>query len=396
MVTYSVILMIFYGLIPPLCSNTKHNVLPIIQPSWSVAPMSIDLSAYPGEGEYISRFSQDSNYIGITWWATRTESSDIGSPLRVVFNMKGEEIKEAVEKGGLLTPKYSKILPDLIPRSFGRLSYSEIIKSGMQSSSFLKEARGWAFDDNFAKGARILLPGIPMSEFPADIGGKRYTLEMWQLFPVSSRLWSLELPDPFASIYMVELFSAANQDFVFVGESHRGYIISYDNKPELLQFAYSQSIPKHLSSESIDKDKQGFCANAFSLDRIGLRLACGDSLSRRIAIFSIPHEKLVCELNASEQFSFPKGGYWEVSELQFVGGKYLIAEYLFAGRGTKVQFEPTDIIDTKTWEKVWTENSQEISSVQISPDGKKLAFIRHLSDRQILEIGPFQPNLSNN
>ncbi|MHC4399730.1 MAG: hypothetical protein ACYTG0_08625 [Planctomycetota bacterium] len=63
----------------------------------------------------------------------------------------------------------------------------------------------------------------------------------------------------------------------------------------------------------------------------------------------------------------------------------MIVEYCFAGRSTWRELEPTEILETESWKKVWSENSLNIGSVCLSPDGKKMAFVRD----GVLEIGPF-------
>jgi hypothetical protein len=52
---------------------------------------------------------------------------------------------------------------------------------------------------------------------------------------------------------------------------------------------------------------------------------------------------------------------------------------------TGLQLYPTDIFDIRTRKLVWRENCYEIEGVTLSPDGKKMAFIRN----NIIEIGDF-------
>ena len=71
------------------------------------------------------------------------------------------------------------------------------------------------------------------------------------------------------------------------------------------------------------------------------------------------------------------------------GNKLQVMAY-GGGRNLNVRIRKdcADIFEVGTWKRVWHENSLKISSVTLSPDGKKMAFIR---DKRWLEIGPFVP-----
>ena len=96
---------------------------------------------------------------------------------------------------------------------------------------------------------------------------------------------------------------------------------------------------------------------------------------------------MVFEANAEMNPVRPWGGDWRVRRVQFLAdGKYVLAEYKFRGRGTSTVLEPTEIFETRTWKVVWKENDLEIKSVTLSPDGKKIAFLR----ANTLEVRPFE------
>ena len=67
-------------------------------------------------------------------------------------------------------------------------------------------------------------------------------------------------------------------------------------------------------------------------------------------------------------------------------GKYLTVQYEYSGRYILITRLPTEVYDTDTWELIWYENKEEVSAVTVSPNEKKIAFLRDT----ILEMGDLQ------
>ena len=74
--------------------------------------------------------------------------------------------------------------------------------------------------------------------------------------------------------------------------------------------------------------------------------------------------------------------------MEFAGGRYLIAELHFGGRGCLSPRNVTEIYDADTWKVVWRSTSSEITNITISPDGRTMAYAR--TDGH-LELVPFAP-----
>jgi len=137
---------------------------------------------------------------------------------------------------------------------------------------------------------------------------------------------------------------------------------------------------------SDDDPSLRFSANALAIDEERLILAAGAAHDRRVRIISLaPPFSMICEFNDEDNPQNPPGGSWRVHRLNFAAsGKYLIAEYFFAGRGTTSIMRETEIIDTRQWRVVKEICSHKIHSVALSPDGEEIAFIQD----NLLYIGP--------
>ena len=82
-----------------------------------------------------------------------------------------------------------------------------------------------------------------------------------------------------------------------------------------------------------------------------------------------------------------------ITDLEFSGEKYLVASYEYAGRLAWRMHQPTEIVRTRDWARVWYEDSLYISLVRVSPDGRWLASVRgelYGEDAAVLEIAPFE------
>ena len=227
------------------------------------------------------------------------------------------------------------------------------------------------------------------------LGGSKWDLCFFSQKNNEQKLtWSLTLSKIYGFSPLVDFFTWKDQDCIivaFVGEDVR--ILSQQDGKTINQFAYEPINTDLTRSKYREKHNLWFADNVelnYSVGCVAFEpnknlLVTGDTNSKRVRVINInkPNDLLI-ELNTNAPPNRPWGGNWSVRNLRFASqGKYLIIEYNFMGRYTSKVFEPTEIYSVNNWELCWSENKQEIHSVTVSPDGKKLALINNM----ILEIG---------
>jgi hypothetical protein len=373
------------------------------EPKWSATPVKIDITKY---GEYDPRleFSADGTMVCAFWEKTYQHGdSKIGPPLRIVFNAaNGKIVEEAVDAMGRLTAAYVSRFPRSVPRSSGVVHdpLDESLKASMQFPSFLRGARGWGFNSDFSLGIRLTNPRSPWNgrqnaDLHTDSGYALWAAELWRLSPKRERLWTVDLPENTADLAEVMFFLRGGKKLIALAlHPGEGYILSQDDGKVVERLRFNSFIDEKSPTNVIHGDATGpFKASEFSFDPVHSWLACGAFTGKGVRVFRLDdHQKPVFETGVYDDPYLPKGGVWSVGRVEFTnGGKYLIVDRRFAGRRTWKRADATDIYNTKTWQKVWTKDSEYISSVCMSPDGNKMAFVRSNSthSKSFLEIGSF-------
>ena len=130
-----------------------------------------------------------------------------------------------------------------------------------------------------------------------------------------------------------------------------------------------------------------FSAYCLSQDTAKGWLACGAFDDKRVRVVQMASNgPMVFEANTEVNPSQPWGGNWMVHRVEFLAdAKYLLAEYDFGGRGTSTVLRPTEIFETATWKIVWKNSDPETGGITLSPDGKRMAFLRG----DVLEVHAF-------
>jgi hypothetical protein len=173
----------------------------------------------------------------------------------------------------------------------------------------------------------------------------------------------------------------------------KAIIVSQETGDILGEFQYirpgEQNLPPYGSR--FYSSKFSTCPFSFAYNQAKRWLTCGEFVGRRVRIYSIdPPYPLLREFSADlpPQHTL-LGGAWMVGKAEVNGnGRYLTVEYEYSGRNIVTACFPCEVYDTDTWELVWYENRAEVYEVTVSPNGKKIAFLRG----KMLEIGDFAPS----
>jgi hypothetical protein len=384
------------------CVSCGAQDYPLREPQWPGKSVRIDLTRY---GKYLPHveFSTDSTMVCAFWETTHQHgSTTVGPPLKIVFDIHGEIVPGTVSAKGGLTEAYIRRFPRSVARVSGMVHdpLADSLKLSTPYPDFLQGAGGWGFNNDFSLGIRQVKPrsawnGRPNQDLHEDSGFALWTLELWRLLPKKEQVWNVELPEPTAAIEDVLFFRRDGKNLMALAtHPGEGYILSLDDGRVVSRIRYNSFDSERPPKNAISDDSAGpFKASQFSFDPSRDWLACGTSEGRGVRVFSLHSSaKLIFETNVYDNPHLPKGGKWSVEHVEFAaGGQYLVVERHFGGRGTGIRVNATEVFETKTWRKVWWKNSEYISSVCVSPDGKKMAFVRSnfMHNRSFLEIGSF-------
>ena len=370
---------------------------------WPSPPVKIDLNHSHGPDLQGTEFSRDGKYVCVAWYHSESLS---GLPLRMVFDTEGNRVHGLVNTTGKFTLEAAKAFPRILPRTSEHLLSSDIesLKACTPFGPWLTDAGGWGFNHDLTLGLRLVNPrsGYDGSKLtlPAD-GLTVWTAELWQLAPRERRLWSADLPPEIGVLGPVEFFARDGKPYILLafGGCH-AYILSQADGQLIETISHRgevQPVPANRPkdwephSERRDSDQRGHQI-AFSPSRN--LLAFGQIAGKGVVVISLETPShIVFNDDTVPELPSPAGGIWSVGRVEFAaGGNFLIVESHFGGRGTSRSYRPTVILDTRTWKRVWWENSSIISGVSLSADGKQLACFRQTRWTTKLEIGPFRQN----
>jgi hypothetical protein len=354
------------------CSTCCDKKYQQYDPCWGEEPVKVDLSQYsflfPN-----TEFSHDGRYICV--WESNIEGNICANSIPrkiVLFDTTGNVIFSKADFNGTVKEDFMLLFPKIL--------------WPMQYADFLKESVGWDIMDDGSTGFRIV------ENKKIDVLTVQFKGELWQLRPEKKILWSVELPPTVAnsiSTYFAGFFQKNEDKFIVISEGgENGYILSQNDGTIISRFTFG-----HIESdkELLNYKKKNNLQNVYrfhsyciSLERSNRLLACGSFDDKRVRVISLDSPfPMLFEANAGVDPNKPRGGRWYVMKVRFAGDNYLIIEYTFAGRGTSVVYEPTEIFDMRSWKIIWSENSRKISSVSISQDGGKIALVKD----NVLEIG---------
>jgi hypothetical protein len=311
-------------------------------------------------------FGENKPVLCAWWWPHRRNGDYTKEPVEfVVLNMDGKLVGSSDDSNRVEWL-----------REFPVIAWREI------SRTLLTDAVGWGFSPDLSKGFRI------------SRLGQAYSAEMWDLRQPARNLWSTQLPTSGATPWSVSLFQALDKGPVLVAISTKSFVLLERDKGQIERTVDVSSLKPRADATTKKKelpigrgrDFSGF-ETAYEPTR-GL-VAWGAFYGQTVRVLQLSEpEHILFEANTGSDLSSARGGTWNVQRLAFLGaGKFLLAEYHFGGRGTRLVLEPTDVFETASWKRVWRENEVDIRAVTVSPDGRTMAFLR----RNVLELRPFLP-----
>jgi hypothetical protein len=319
-------------------------------------------------------FSKSGRSICAWWWPHRKSGDYNKEPVDfVVIDMNGNLV------GSSSVTNRNELL-----RDFPVIAWREKWKD------FVKDAVGWGFAADFSTGLRIQTTG--------DVWWP-YVAEMWDLTDPPRLMWKTPIPPVAVKPQMVELLQETNTGAVLVAVNGKE-IIDLDSQTGEIKRRFTTG-PIESDSEAVKRKKHfrlkvddgdpslKFSSYAVGYDSKTGLLACGAFFDKRMRVVQVSSpNRILFEANTDGHPALPKGGCWTVRRVEFQnGGKYLLAESHFGGRGTDVVLDPTEIFETSTWKIVWREDETSIRAVTLSQDGNLLAFLRG----NVIEVYPFQP-----
>lgn len=366
-------------------------------PAWKKPPLMLDLShknsqvaqKYSNEPPQLEFSSTGcSNYL-LAWWYPKHRRGLSEDQLKheddqkrlmdtAIISLEEERVVDTSFDG---IKHFDDRIEKCFPDSLWRQRYLD----------FVKKANVWKISNDFNR----------MIVFTKK---ESFVAELWDFRSRPKCLWSKELKPP-CHHNLIDVFFIEREKYSAVLLCFwDGAAIISQEKGELLDF-FSYGIPNSDATRKAYREKFNLWSvrekdnsldfDVFQADYCPEKrwIACGTIDRREIRIVSVDSKHdIINILNADAPPDRPTGGSWKVRRLSFAGqGKYLLVEYDFSGRLAAKTIESTEIYDTETWKLVWYENKRNITSVIISPDGKKIAFMRD----QILEIGDFIPQEIN-
>jgi hypothetical protein len=331
----------------------------------------------------LAEFSLDGNLV-LCWWLPEPPVGDYTKMLGkcVVFDLRGNRLREASDERGLLTSKYELMFPTTAAREH----FAWFLRDTNEAKVTL-----WGFPADYSVGFRLLKAEGDFS--PA-------TAELWRLAPATARLWSVPSPSHLASDGLAGFLKGGGATNILLAPwGLHAYVLSATDGKVLETFYYGK--PETEADQDafrrrfgitaeLDDPSLSFFARALSFDQVGGLMACGASDDRRVRILTVaaPH-RVVFEAHASDSPRRPSGGTWSVVSVSFdAGGRYLAAAYEFAGRLTTKRITIGEVFDTRSWQVVWSAEGRGRSTVRpprISPNGDAMALVKD----NWLEIRPF-------
>jgi hypothetical protein len=379
--------------------------------NWTGQVTSIDISDY-GNTFCTIEFSNNNKYVSLLWLSTGKNEN--GPQASVIYDIDGNKITDAFDTNGYLVPKYLKLFSKIITKMSNTYYWpqNEKIKFLAPNEDFLNNAKWWFFSDNFSTCLKLVNPRsaedgnkLKLNESGGEI---ICTAELWKMLPKKQLLWSIDLPEELSDIEEGGFFQNGENNYILIVYNlEKAIVLSQDNGKLLYAFNYNRdqsSIERSLYYKdeiAYRKLGLGFSASKAAFDPNNNILACGELTGARVRIFSLNQKgKLIFEANSNIEPHRPKGGVWRVNRVELASkGKYLIVEYLFAGRGTSKTYSVIEIYDTNTWSKVWvwksSNNNIDICNVTISLDGEKMALIKTNGKSTQLQIGNFTKQTIN-
>jgi len=224
---------------------------------------------------------------------------------------------------------------------------------------------------------------------------------MWGLSDPQKLLWRTDMPPLAVKPRVVGLLNREEDGPVLIAVTGQ-QIVEVDNRTGQIRRSFTPG-PIESDQEAAKRKKRfrlsvadtdpslKFSSFALGHDTANGLLACGAFFDKRVRVVRVSSpDRVLFEANTDVHPALPKGGQWGVRRVEFfAGGKYLLAEYHFGGRGTSVVSEPTEIFEIATWKVVWREDDVTTRAVTLSPDGKLLALLRS----NTLEVRRFEPNV---
>jgi len=346
----------------------------------------VDISSY---GNYIPEieFSKDGKFLCVSWWESGRDGS--GPPVRIVLDSNGAVITHAVEDHAILQNKFAAMFPASLPRQSASSVFAEIRKPATGYATFLKNAGGWGFRQDYQVAVRLVKPEVageyqPLpTQFKKQVidGNQRWIAELWKLGPTNERQWAVELPETILSVGWIDFFDRAGRRYIVMARhGTTGYLLAEDDGSVIESFTYGHIETDKEALERKAKYGMGyqdgdpalrFSASEFAFDPARGLLACGAFFDQRVRIISVtPAGSVVCEFNSGQD---PDG--WRVEAVTFAGQDYLIVKYERGGRSIPSRWL-VEIRETKHWKRIWYQQSRNPISVALSPDGKKIAVVR--------------------
>lgn len=348
-------------------------------PDWAEPPVRTSLPEYLGDGIKLE-FAADSSRSLLAW----------SIPLDVPGNYLIQPVHEVVidERGQIVASvQAGNDLPQSFAASFPRVAWRQPQYAFLNG---IKDLNAWGFS---ADGKYTITDRYTSN----DRRPEHRVIELWDRAS-KALVWSKPSPCGFFGTSMPEqiVFERyRGQDAILMAlDGDEAVVLAAVDGSVLDRFTYGP--PNTDESEAAYRKKfhlhelesAGFSASEVDLDLQRRLVACGDLHSRRVRVVQLdPPHNLVVELNADDPPNRPWGGCWYVFRVRFAGGKYLIVDYHFGGRGTSRVYDSTEIYEVGTWQRCWYQNDAETAAVTISPDGARLALRRG----RVLEIGPFRP-----
>jgi len=328
-----------------------------------------------GEISHGLEFSADSKQLCF-WWVPRGGTS--GNATMVLMDMKGKVVRDpaSVEKA---------LWDENLAAEFSETSWD------IWGVDLAGWNRCWAFDGRSNHAIRLVQT--------AD--RKFMEAELWRTKPYKERIWNVKHPSE-RVIHEVQFLKMDMTDVILGGYSGSRVLILDRVDGHVVESFRSFQRETHDEMEAYRK-KYGltfvsdgepmlrFSPKSMALEPTKKLIAYGASYGRQIRIVSLdPPRQMIREINPDESPFAAGRRIWSVQNLRFCGGNFLVARYVLEGSTRATSGAPTEILDTRTWRVVWREKSTDIGDVCLSPDGKRIAFLRK---QAILEIGPFVPNV---
>ncbi len=350
-------------------------------PKWQGYVLKKDLTnLLPRDSRPDLEFACDGSPYILAWLWPNEPGVDYRNGLakHIVIDFNGNPVKEAYDSNWFLTEKYIAKFPDTSWRQ--------------KYHNFVEKMDGWGFSDNGDYGVRLI-------EYNKGGIDSYWEAELCGLQPEIKSIWKVKLPEAIGVFLKAEFLDYKGGKAILIAFSGIiAHIISEKDGSLIKTIEYSPPETSKMIRTAAETFHLPFNASnaglRFTASEIDYNpkrrlLALGDLGSRRVRIIRIdPPFDIIAELNTADNPHYPEDGGWSIRRVKFYADKYLLVDYHFGGTQVYSKYiNQTAIYNIETMKICWEKNTQHIASVIISPDGKKLAFMRDMA----LEIGPFIP-----